>query len=383
MSPGPASLLKSPDAGTTLRRTPLHALHQELGAKFVPFAGYDMPLQYADGIIQEHRHVRASAGLFDVSHMGQARLRGPNFEAVAAALEALVPGAIAALAPGRMRYTQLLNENGGIIDDLMVTQDRDGTLVLVVNASEREKDFAHIAAHLPAGIELIREPDRALLALQGPLAATVLAGLAPGSERLAFLSSAAFRVGSIDAVISRSGYTGEDGFEISVAARDAETLARTLLATKEVRPAGLGARDTLRLEAGLCLYGREIDEATTPVEAALSFSIGTGRRAAGNFPGAARILRELGEGPARLRIGLSLEGRAAARSGMTIAAKDGRAIGAITSGAYTPSAAASIAMGYVAAPFAHAGTEVAVLLRDVPVPARVVPLPFVEHRYSR
>jgi aminomethyltransferase len=362
----------------------LHALHRELGAKLVPFAGYEMPVQYAAGIVKEHLHVRASAGLFDVSHMGQARLQGESFEAVAAALEALVPGDIASLKPGAMRYTQLLNANGGIIDDLMVTRGAEGGVIgIVVNASRKEIDFAHIRQQLPAGIELIEEPDRALLALQGPKAASVLSREFPGVENLGFLRSAPFQAGDVAAVVSRSGYTGEDGFEISLASDAADALARCLLAEPEVLPIGLGARDSLRLEAGLCLYGQDMGEDTSPIEAGLAFSISKRRRSEGGFAGADRIKRELANGPSRSRVGLRLEGRAAARTGTPIADESGAVIGEVTSGAFTPSAGASIAMGYVPPSFSKADTQLAVLVRGAAIPARVVPMPFVPHRYFR
>jgi aminomethyltransferase len=367
-----------------LRLTPLNALHRELGAKLVPFAGYEMPLQFAAGIVKEHLHARSAAGLFDVSHMGQARLSGPDYETAAAAFEALVPGDMLGLKPGRLRYTQLLNAEGGMIDDLMAARDGDGqSLWLVVNASRKEIDFAHISEALPANVKLAPAPDRALLALQGPKAPSVLARAIPGAERLRFMESAAFLLGPEPLLISRSGYTGEDGFEISVSASYAESLARRLLAEPGVLPIGLGARDTLRLEAGLCLYGQDMDEAVSPVEAGLSFSIGKRRRTAGGFPGARRVLRELAGGPARIRIGLKLEGRAAARTGMTVTDADGNAIGRVTSGAFTPSAAASIAMAYVPASHAAPGTELAVEIRGAPVLARTVPMPFVPHNYVR
>ncbi len=371
-------------AGAKPRLTPLNALHRELGAKLVPFAGYEMPLQYAAGIVKEHNHVRGAAGLFDVSHMGQARLGGPDFETAAAAIEALAPADILSLKPGRIRYTQLLNAQGGVIDDLMVTRSRDGAgLSLIVNASRQEIDFAHIRAGLPAAIELTPQPERALLALQGPKAAAVLSRIVPGVERLCFMESGMFHVKSEPIYISRSGYTGEDGFEISVPAASAENLARQLLAEPEVLPIGLGARDTLRLEAGLPLYGQDMDEATLPVEAGLSFSIGKRRRADGGFPGAARILRELSEGPARLRVGIKLEGRAAARTHMKVADASGNAIGEVTSGAFTPTAAASIAMAYVPPALAGIGTQIAVEIRGSLLPGRVVSMPFVPHNYAR
>jgi aminomethyltransferase len=371
-------------AESALRATPLNALHRELGAKLTPFAGYEMPLQYAAGIVKEHLHVRAAAGLFDVSHMGQARLAGPSFEAIAAALEALMPADILGLKPGQLRYTQLLNGEGGIIDDLMAARDADGAGVsLVVNASRKEIDFAHIAARLPAGVKLEPLPGLALLALQGPKAASILSRLIPGVDALRFMTCGSFNPGAHAAGVSRSGYTGEDGFEISVDADQAEALARRILAEPEVLPIGLGARDTLRLEAGLPLYGQDMDEATSPVEAGLSFSIGKRRRREGGFPGADRVLRELAHGPARLRIGLRLEGRAAARTHMRIADSAGATIGEVTSGAFTPSAAASIAMGYAPPALGQLGAQLAVEIRGALAPARVAPTPFVPHRYFR
>ncbi len=367
-----------------LRLTALNALHRELGAKLVPFAGYEMPLQYAAGIVKEHNHVRAAAGLFDVSHMGQARLEAPDFEAAARAVETLAPADILSLKPGRIRYTQLVNEQGGVIDDLMVTRTADGKgLSLIVNASRQEIDFAHIRAGLPAGIALTPQPERALLALQGPEAVAVLSRLIPGVERLCFMEHGVFHVKSEALFISRSGYTGEDGFEISVPTASAESLARQLLAEPEVLPIGLGARDTLRLEAGLPLYGQDMDEATSPVEAGLAFSIGKRRREQGGFPGAARIIAELSEGPARLRVGLKLEGRAAARTHMKVADTSGNIVGEVTSGAFTPTAAASVAMAYVPPALAEPGTQLAVEIRGVAQPARTVPMPFVPHNYAR
>jgi len=380
----PRSTTPSPNGAANLRLTPLNALHRELGAKLVPFAGYEMPLQYAAGIVKEHNHVRSAAGLFDVSHMGQARLAGPDFETVAAALETLAPADILGLKPGRIRYTQLLNGRGGIIDDLMVTRDSEGPgLSVVVNASRKVIDFAYIAAHLPGGVKLAPEEDRALLALQGPKAESVLSRSIPGVGALGFMTAAMFHVNSDPVLVSRSGYTGEDGFEISVSAASAVNLARQLLAEPEVLPIGLGARDTLRLEAGLPLYGQDMDEAASPVEAGLSFSIGKRRRAEGGFPGAERVLRELAEGPGRLRVGLKLESRAAARTGMKVADAAGNAIGEVTSGAFTPTAAASIAMAYVPPAMSKPGTQLAVEIRGALLPARIVPMPFVPHRYAR
>ena len=380
----PSSTNRSAPQPAALRLTPLNALHRELGAKLVPFAGYEMPLQYVTGIVKEHNHVRAAAGLFDVSHMGQARVHGPDFETVAAALEKLMPADLLGLKPGRMRYSQLLNSQGGIVDDLMATREVEGRgLTLVVNASRKEIDFAHISALLPAHIELTPEPDLALLALQGPKSADVLSRSIPGVERLSFLASGKFRVNSEPVHVSRSGYTGEDGFEISVPASFAGSLARRILEEPEVLPIGLGARDTLRLEAGLPLYGQDMDEETSPVEAGLSFSIAKRRRTQGGFPGAERILKELAEGPGRIRAGLRLEGRAAARTHMKVADAAGNIVGEVTSGAFTPTAAASIAMADVPFALSKPGTQLAVEIRGALAPARAVRMPFVPHNYAR
>jgi aminomethyltransferase len=378
-------MMSEPDSThANLRLTPLNALHRELGAKLVPFAGYEMPLQYAAGIVKEHNHVRTYAGLFDVSHMGQARLEAADFETAAAALEALTPADFQNLKPGRIRYTQLVTGDGGIIDDLMVTRTADGkALSLVVNASRQDIDFAHLRAHLPANIALAPHPERALLALQGPEAASILPRAIPGVERLSFMESGTFEVNGEAFHISRSGYTGEDGYEISVPAASAEAFARRLLAEPEVLPIGLGARDTLRLEAGLPLYGQDMDETASPVEANLAFSIGKRRRAEGGFPGAARIQRELSQGPSRIRVGLKLEGRAAARTHMKVADAGGNAVGEVTSGAFTPTAGASIAMAWVPPHLAEPGTALSVEIRGALQPARVVPMPFVPHNYAR
>ncbi len=371
-------------APEALRRTPLYALHRELGAKLVPFAGYEMPLQYAAGIVKEHNHVRGSAGLFDVSHMGQARLDGPDFETIAAAFEALVPADILGLKPSRLRYSQLLNIQGGIADDLMAARDQDGRgLSLVVNASRKEADFASIASALPASVKLTPAPERALIALQGPKAAAALSRAIIGCEGLRFMAGGVFHFEREPVYVSRSGYTGEDGFEISVASEAAEGLARRLMADPDVLPIGLGARDTLRLEAGLCLYGQDMDENTSPIEAGLAFSIGKRRRIEGGFRGSERILQELRDGPGRIRVGLRLEGRAAARAGMKVADPAGAAVGTVTSGAFTPTASASIAMAYIPPQLAVPGTQLAVEIRGTLVPARIVPMPFVPHRYAR
>lgn len=370
-----------------LAETPLASVHAASGARMVPFAGYAMPVQYASGILSEHAWTRGHAGLFDVSHMGQAVLQGPGFEATALALETLVAADILGLRPGQQRYTQLLNEEGGIFDDLMVARpaepERDGQILLVVNASTKEQDYRLVAAAMPDGIELRRLDDRALLALQGPDAAAVLDPLAPGAAAMPFMSSSALAVGGVVAQVSRSGYTGEDGYEISVAAADAAGLWSRLASDARVRPIGLGARDSLRLEAGLPLYGHDINQETSPVEAGLAWSVGRRRRAAGGFPGQIRILQELAEGPLRRRIGLLVEGRAPAREHAEIVDGAGELVGKITSGGYGPSVGAPIAMGYVVAEFANPDTALGVVVRGRTLAARVAPLPFWPHRYKR
>lgn len=370
-----------------LAHTPLYELHRRLGARMVPFAGYEMPVQYRDGIIAEHVHTRSAAGLFDVSHMGQAFLHGPDHATVAQALEALVPADILNLAPGRQRYTQLLNEQGGILDDLMVTRsadpDEDGVLMLIVNASRKEADFAHIESRLPPGVKLMRAEHRGLLALQGPEAAAVLSRYIAEIGAMPFMSARTERFAGIECHITRSGYTGEDGFEISVNAKRISAVAERLLDAPQVKTIGLGARDSLRLEAGLCLYGHDIDETTTPVEAGLSWSIQKRRRAEGGFPGAERIQAELTQGPQRVRVGLQPEGRAPAREGADIRSTDGASIGRVTSGGFGPTVNGPVAMGYVTRRFAEPGTPVVLMVRDKELMARVVPLPFVPHRYQR
>jgi len=379
------SAATNPDA--SLNRTPLYELHVSLGAKMVPFAGYEMPVQYSLGILKEHLHTREMAGLFDVSHMGQAFLIGPDHDTTAAALEALVPADIANLKPGQQRYSQLLNDDGGIIDDLMVTRshsaDDDGSLMLVVNASRKEVDYAHIAARLPDDVRLEPMPERALLALQGPSAKNVMAKLSDIAASLPFMGAASGKVGEFDCHISRSGYTGEDGFEISVAATKAEKLARLLLAQDGVQPIGLGARDSLRLEAGLCLYGHDIDETTSPIEAGLVWSIQKRRREQGGFPGAGRIQDELANGPKRRRVGIKPDGRAPAREGTDILALLGDKLGVVTSGGFGPSVNGPVAMGYVKAGYAEPGKPVNLMVRGKALSAAVAPLPFFPHRYAR
>jgi aminomethyltransferase len=368
-------------------RTPLYPLHVELGARFTPFAGYEMPVQYRSGILAEHLHTRSLAGLFDVSHMGQAFLDGPDHETTARALENLTPADIVGLAPGRQRYTQLLNADGGIVDDLMATRPpgANGCIALVVNAERKTADFAALRAALPGNVVLTVADDAALVALQGPAAAGVLARLAPGAgvETMAFMSSRPLALDGFDVTVSRSGYTGEDGFEISLPAEDAVAFVRRLLAESEVEPIGLGARDTLRLEAGLCLYGHELDETTDPVEAGLTWSIPKRRRAEGGFPGAARIQAALADGPPRKRVGLRLRGRAPARAGAEIIDVSGEPIGRVTSGGFGPSIGAPIAMGYVTRDHAEIGAPVGLVVRGKPLPATVDVLPFHPHAYYR
>jgi glycine cleavage system T protein (aminomethyltransferase) len=368
-------------------KTPLHALHVELGARMGPFAGYDMPIQFPAGVLAEHLHTRKAAGLFDVSHMGQALIEGAGHATVAAFLEQLCPADILNLAPGRQRYTQLLNDSGGIVDDLMVTRPpgADGELRLVVNAARTAVDFALMRERLPAGVELTPLPEAALIALQGPLAAATLARLAPGEgiETMPFMSARPARLAGVETFVSRSGYTGEDGYEISLGAAQAEGVARRLLSQPGVAPIGLGARDSLRLEAGLCLYGHELDETLDPIEAALAWSIQKRRRAEGGFPGAKRIQGALKNRPSRQRVGLRPDGRAPAREGAEIVSPDGAPIGAVTSGGFGPSVGGPIAMGYVARAHAAVGTPVGLMVRGKRLSARVVALPFYPHAYYR
>ncbi|WP_268967220.1 glycine cleavage system aminomethyltransferase GcvT [Zavarzinia marina] len=370
--------------GTELKRTPLHDLHLELGGKMVPFAGYEMPVQYPAGILTEHKTTRAGAGLFDVSHMGQAWLDGPD---VAALFETLVPGDIAGLKPGQIRYTLLMAEDGGILDDLMVTRpvdDTDGSrLFLVVNAACKDQDFAHIAERLAGRATLTRLDDRALLALQGPGAAAIMRGLGPAALDLTFMTAAPVEIAGVPCLLSRSGYTGEDGFEISVPAGRAVDLARALLGAG-ASPIGLGARDSLRLEAGLCLYGHDIDTTTDPIEASLAWTVPKRRRAAADFPGAARVLAALKDGVSRKRVGIRPLGRAPAREGVAIAAPDGGPeIGIVTSGGFGPSVEGPVAMGYVPPAYAAPGTRIDLLVRGKPLPAEVATLPFTPHRYAK
>jgi aminomethyltransferase len=379
--------MSAANSDTSLQRTQLYELHVSLGAKMVPFAGYEMPVQYPLGILKEHLHTREKAGLFDVSHMGQAFLIGPDHETTAAALEALVPADIVNLEPGRQRYSQLLTDDGGIIDDLMITRSADASdddsLMIVVNASRKDADYAHIAARLPDDVRLEPMPERALLALQGPAAKDVMAKLSDFAAVLPFMGAGSGKVGDFDCHVSRSGYTGEDGFEISVAGNRVEKLARLLLAQDGVQAIGLGARDSLRLEAGLCLYGHDIDETTSPIEAGLAWSIQKRRREQGGFPGAARIQGELANGPRRRRVGIKPDGRAPAREGTQVFALLGDPIGVITSGGFGPSVNGPVAMGYVTAGYAEPATPVNLMVRNKALSALIATMPFAPHRYVR
>jgi len=363
-------------ASEVLRRTPLYALHLELGGKIVPFAGYEMPVQYPAGILKEHLHTRQKAGLFDVSHMGQAFLAGDT-----TALERVTPADVAGLKEGMQRYGLLLNDAGTIKDDFMFScLAGEADLYLVVNADTKEGDFAYIAEKLADAAVLTPKPDRALLALQGPLAAQVLERHSPGISDLTFMQVVRAQVAGAPAIISRSGYTGEDGFEISVAGTDAERVARTLLGESEVLPIGLGARDSLRLEAGLCLYGHDIDDTRNPADAALMWSIGKRRKEARDFPGAEKIMA--GGMPTK-RVGILPDGRAPARESTEIADKTGRVIGKITSGGFGPSLNAPVAMGYIESAFAAIGTHVDLMVRGKALPAVIAAMPFVPHTYRR
>jgi aminomethyltransferase len=369
------------------QKTPLHALHIELGARMAPFAGYDMPIHYPSGVLAEHLHTRKFAGLFDVSHMGQALIEGPDHATVAAFLETLCPADFLNLAPGRQRYTQLLNDEGGIVDDMMVTRPpgADGALRLVVNAARKAVDFALVRRRAPSRIRLTPLAEAALIALQGPLAAPTLARLAPGAglETMPFMSARPARLAEFETFVFRSGYTGEDGYEVSLNSTQGQGFARLLLAEPDVAPIGLGARDSLRLEAGLCLYGHELDETVDPIEAALSWSIQKRRRAEGGFPGAERIQAALANGPSRQRVGVRPDGRAPAREGAEIASPDGAPIGVVTSGGFGPSVGAPIAMGFVTRACAAVGTPISLVVRGKPLSARVVALPFHPHAYYR
>jgi aminomethyltransferase len=378
------------DDQSTLKRTPLHALHVARGGKMVPFAGYDMPVQYQTGVLREHLHTRTGAGLFDVSHMGQIELRPKSgrVEDAALALERLVPQDVLAVAPGRQRYAQFTNDAGGILDDLMVA-NFGSHLFLVVNAACKAEDEAHLRAHLSDTCEIEPLADRALIALQGPKAESVLSKFCADVKAMRFMDAGPHRVNGIGCFVSRSGYTGEDGFEISVPAQRAESLATALLADSDVLPIGLGARDSLRLEAGLCLYGHDIDTSTTPVEGALDWSIQKSRRnggaRAGGFAGAQKILAQFETGAPRRRVGLKPEGRAPVREGTPLFADatSSEQIGAVTSGGFSPSLNAPVAMGYLPSPHATMGGRVFAELRGQRLPLQISPMPFVPNNYKR
>jgi aminomethyltransferase len=372
-----------------LRRTPLHALHLSLGARMGPFAGYDMPIQYPSGVLKEHLHTRAAAGLFDVSHMGQLWLtaKSGRYEDLARAVESLVPVDLLGLTPGRQRYGFLTCDNGGVFDDLMISRHGDALLV-VCNAARKAEDEALLRARLSGSCE-IETLDRGLIALQGPRAEEALSKLAPEVRDMRFMDAREATIRNALSYVTRSGYTGEDGFEISIPGEKADGIAKALLATDGVAPIGLGARDSLRLEAGLCLYGADLDEATTPIEADLSWAIPKARRRggarAGGFPGEATILGELEHGPKRLRAGVRPQGRAPVRAGAAVfvAASDSTPIGRVSSGGFSPSLDAPISIGYLPSALAKPGTQVWLELRGQKAPAEVVALPFVSHHYRR
>ena len=363
----------------TLKTTVLNAAHRALGARMVGFGGYDMPVQY-EGVLAEHRWTREHAGLFDVSHMGQCKITGPN---AVSEFERFVPGDFAILKAGKQKYSLLLNANGGIMDDLMAGKpDHDG-LYVVVNAGNKDADFAFLQAELGEGATLKILDDRALIAIQGPEAAEVMIRHEPVLAEFGFMDCARLMLFGVDCYISRSGYTGEDGYEISVPNADAERIWNTLLEDARVKPIGLGARDSLRLEAGLPLHGHDIDDQTSPVQGALTFALSKSRKEAANFNGADRILKELADDPDRVRVGLSVKEGAPAREGAEIADGDGNVIGKVTSGGPSPTVGRNIAMGYVPPAFAELGTDLKVIVRGKAAAAEVVATPFVAQRYYR
>lgn len=372
-----------PGQNMTLLQTPLDTLHRELGAKMVPFAGYEMPVQYSKGIIKEHVHTREAVGLFDVSHMGQVIIEGPDS---AAMLESLVPADVQGLAVDRSTYALFTNEQGGVLDDLIITRWEQDKFFLVVNASCKEQDFAHLAAHLSGQTMEILE-GQGLLALQGPEAREVMAELCPAAAEMVFMQGMHAVLDGIEVYVTCSGYTGEDGFEISVPESAAEGLAQRLLANEKVQPIGLGARDSLRLEAGLCLYGHELSTTINPIAAGLGWSVGKSRRVdgerAGGFPGDAEIFRCITDKPATVRVGLKAEGKRPLRDGQAVLDAQGRKIGEISSACYGASAGGPIAMAFIERELAEPGTELLVSVRDKQLPVAVVKLPFVPQRYFR
>jgi aminomethyltransferase len=376
--PGFEGLGDVTETSDILAKLPLDGWHRARAGRMVPFAGYEMPVQY-EGIMAEHLWTREHAGLFDVSHMGQLLFHGPEVDR---ALETLLPGDLLALKDGRLRYSMLLAEDGGIIDDLMATR-RGEHFYLVVNGATKQGDIQQFQARLPRTVALDHMKEQALLALQGPEAVAVLDGLVPGVSELSFMQAGLFHWNGKPLWISRSGYTGEDGFEISVSGRDVEALADALTADERVRPIGLGARDSLRLEAGLPLYGHDLDGTTTPVMADLTFAIGKRRRSEGGFAGALRIMAELDSGRAQKRVGLLVEGKQPVREGALVLDAEGSEIGRITSGGHSPSLGRPIAMGYVATALAEPGTALTLEQRGKLFQAQVAPMPFVPHRYHR
>ena len=371
------------DNSSKFKATPLKDLHLQLDARMVPFAGYEMPVQYSDGVKTEHLHTRQRAGLFDVSHMGQITITGKG---VAKALEALVPVELEDLGINKQTYALLTNDYGGILDDLMIVRQSENCFFLVVNADRKDQDLEYLKSNLD-GFDVNYMENQGLLALQGPAAAQVIKELAPESQEMVFMSGSRVNLDGIDCYMTRSGYTGEDGFEISVSAEFSELLARKLLSYERVKAIGLGARDSLRLEAGLCLYGHDIDVKTTPIEASLLWSISRSRRLnghkSGGFPGAHIILRESIHGAARKRVGLKIEGRAPVRDGVDIINKEGEVIGIVTSGGFGPSLAAPVAMAYIKTEYSEIGTELGAIVRGKTHRIFVQKMPFIPNRYQR
>jgi aminomethyltransferase len=366
-----------------LKQTALHALHVRLGARMVPFAGYDMPVQFPLGVMKEHLHTRAAAGLFDVSHMGQVELHGAD---AAAALETLCPQDFIGLAAGKQRYGFFTNEAGGILDDLMVF-NTGSYLHVVVNAACKDQDIAHLRNHIGHRCEIRVRDDLALVALQGPKAATVLSAFAPEAKALTFMQGARMHINGVSILATRSGYTGEDGYELSIPAAQIEGVCEALLKHPDVQPIGLGARDSLRLEAGLCLYGHDLDTTTTPVEGNLNWAMQKVRKPggarAGGYPGTAIIESQLTNGAPRLRVGIAPQGKAPVREGAALEDAAGNRVGIVTSGGFGPTANAPVAMGYVNAKHSAIGTELNAIVRDKPVPVKVAAMPFAPHRYFR